>query len=197
MPAKRLKRLDVTTSAAWRRWLAANHAAETEVWLVFHKQHTGHPSIAYLDALDEALCFGWIDSLVKRLDDDRYARKFTPRKAESRWSAISRARYAELEAAGRLAAPGRKRRPSDAPAEPAQAAAPRSARAQAPLEIPQYLLDGIAANAAAKQFFETLAPSHRRNYVQWIDSAKKEETKLRRLGEAIATMAVEEKLGLK
>ncbi len=72
------------------------------MWLIFYKLHTGVGSIAYLDALDEALCFGWVDSLVKRLDESRYARKFTPRKADSRWSTINRKRYAALKASGRL-----------------------------------------------------------------------------------------------
>ena len=70
----------------WRDWLDEHHASESEVWLVFYKRHTGVASIDYKDALDEALCFGWVDSLVKRLDDRRYARKFTPRRADSRWS---------------------------------------------------------------------------------------------------------------
>jgi len=76
----------------WRKWLDEHHDSESEVWLVFHKVHTRVPSIAYPDALDEALCFGWVDSLVKRLYGSRYARKFTPRKVDSRWSTINRKR---------------------------------------------------------------------------------------------------------
>jgi hypothetical protein len=76
------------TAEQWRTWLDEHHDSESEVWLIFYKLHTGVRSIAYLDALDEALCFGWVDSLVKRLDESRYARKFTPRKADSRWSTI-------------------------------------------------------------------------------------------------------------
>jgi uncharacterized protein YdeI (YjbR/CyaY-like superfamily) len=72
--------LDVPSCEAWREWLAEHHGSESEIWLVIHKVHTGRPSIAYEDAVDEALCFGWIDSLIKRLDDERYARKFTPRR---------------------------------------------------------------------------------------------------------------------
>ena len=76
--------LRVRTLAQWRSWLARHHDSVPEVWLIFHKQHTGVASIDYQDALDEALCFGWVDSLVKRLDDRRYARKFTPRRPDSR-----------------------------------------------------------------------------------------------------------------
>ena len=83
MPPRPLQTLEVRNIEQWRGWLAKHHDFESEIWLVFHKRQTGRPSIAYLDALDEALCVGWIDSLVKRLDDDRYARKFTPRKPDS------------------------------------------------------------------------------------------------------------------
>ena len=97
-----MKTFVAKTADQWRKWLDKHHDSESEVWLIFYKQHTGVKSIAYLDALDEALCFGWVDSLVKRLDESRYARKFTPRKADSRWSTINRKRYAALKAAGRL-----------------------------------------------------------------------------------------------
>ena len=90
------------TADQWREWLDEHHDSESEVWLIFHKLHTGVASITYKDALDEALCFGWVDSLVKRLDDRRYALKFTPRRADSRWSTTNRKRYAALKASGRL-----------------------------------------------------------------------------------------------
>ena len=97
----------------WRDWLAKHHGSETEVWLIFHKRHTGVVSIDHKDALDEALCFGWVDSLVKRLDDRRYAIKFTPRRADSRWSASNRKRYAKLKASGRLQPAGLNQAPTD------------------------------------------------------------------------------------
>ena len=97
-----MKTLHVRTLDQWRDWLAEHHASESELWLIFYKRNTGVPSIEYKDALDEALCFGWVDSLVKRLDDHRYARKFTPRKAKSRWSSVNRQRYAELKTSERF-----------------------------------------------------------------------------------------------
>ena len=103
------------TPGQWRKWLQKHHDSEPEVWLIFYKRHTGVVSLSHEDALDEALCFGWIDSLVKRVDDSRYAIKFTPRKADSRWSAINRKRYKELEASGRLRSPGIKRSPEGRP----------------------------------------------------------------------------------
>jgi uncharacterized protein YdeI (YjbR/CyaY-like superfamily) len=155
---------------------------------VFHKAHTGRPSIAYHDALDEALCFGWIDSLIKRLDDDRYARKFTPRKLDSRWSDVNRKRYAQLAASGRLMPAGVKLAPTDRSSNLPSADA---------AQVPAYIEQAIKRDRAAWKFFQALAPSHRRNYIRWIDSAKREETKARRMQEAIKLMAAGEKLGLK
>jgi hypothetical protein len=106
---------DAPTVDTWREWLERHHDSESEVWLIFHKKHTGKPSVAYTDALDEALCYGWIDSLIKRIDANRYARKFTPRKAESKWSSVNIKRYAELRAANRLKEPGLARCPDGRP----------------------------------------------------------------------------------
>jgi uncharacterized protein YdeI (YjbR/CyaY-like superfamily) len=183
---KKFKTLDVPTAATWSSWLAKNHATEHEIWLVFHKIHTGRPSISYADALDEALCFGWVDSLIRRLDEDRYARKFTPRKVDSKWSTINRKRYAELKAAGRLMKPGLDRPPTDRSGD-----APKM-----PAKLPAYIKTALAKNAAAQKFFESLAPSHRHAYVTWIESAKKEETKRKRLNEAIIKLAAGQRLGL-
>ena len=95
-----MKTLLAETVDQWREWLDEHHGSESGVWLIFHKLHTGVASIAYKDALDEALCFGWVDSLVKRLDDRHYALKFTPRRADSRWSTTNRKRYAALRPVG-------------------------------------------------------------------------------------------------
>ena len=174
------------TLAAWRKWLAAHHNSEPEIWLVFYKVHTGRPSIAYGDALDEALCFGWVDSLIKRLDDDRYARKFTPRKADSRWSTVNRKRYEALQSSGRLMPAGIARPPTNKSGDAPQYSA-----------VPSYVEAALRKDRAAWRFFETLAPSHRRQYIAWIDSAKKEETKLKRLQEAIQMLIAKHKPGLK
>src|SRR5438876_8129884 len=119
-----MKTLLAQTLDQWREWLTEHHASESEIWLIFHKRHTGVASIDYKDARDEALCFGWVDSLVKRLDDRRYAIKFTPRRADSRWSAVNRQRYAELKASGRLKPPGIERPPTDRKLWPAASSAP-------------------------------------------------------------------------
>jgi uncharacterized protein YdeI (YjbR/CyaY-like superfamily) len=188
MRSKTLKTFDARTGDEWRAWLAEHHHVESEVWLVFHKRHTGHPTIAYEDAVDEALCFGWIDSLIRRLDDHRYARKFTPRKPDSRWSTSNRRRYRQLKASGRLAPEGVKRAPSDRGYE-----TPLTARSR----VPAYIRQALKQRSAAWKAFENLAPSHRRAYLAWIDSAKRQETKTRRLQQAIGMLAAGKTLGLK
>ena len=89
--------LEVRDRQQWRTWLGKHHGSSPGVWLVFLKKHTVVESVPYQDSLDEALCFGWIDSLVKRLDDDRYARKFMPRQPVSKWSDINRKRWLQLK----------------------------------------------------------------------------------------------------
>jgi uncharacterized protein YdeI (YjbR/CyaY-like superfamily) len=188
MSTKGLKTLEVRTRQQWRRWLREHHDSESVIWLVFYKRHTHKNFISYDGVVEEALCFGWIDSIVKRLDDERYFRKFTPRKSESRWSTTNRQRYAKLKACGLLAVAGLKRGPTG-----------RSGDAPRPSVhlIPSYLENQLKANPLAWNYFEQLAPSHRRAYIGWIDSAKREETREKRLREAIGMLAAGKKLGLK
>jgi uncharacterized protein YdeI (YjbR/CyaY-like superfamily) len=186
-----MKTLRVQTLAQWRGWLVKHHASEPEVWLIFHKKDTGVASIDYEEALDEALCFGWVDSLVKRLDDRRYVRMFTPRRPDSRWSAVNRKRYAQLEGEGRLKPPGIERPPTN------RGSAPRPQRLELPSKLPAYIQAALRKNPQALRHFEALPPSQRRRYFAWIDSAKREETKLRRLEEAIRLLASGKPLGLK
>jgi uncharacterized protein YdeI (YjbR/CyaY-like superfamily) len=181
-----LKTLEVTTRRQWRAWLTKHHASSPGVWLVFHKTHTGTKSIPHEDAVREALCFGWIDSLVKRLDDDRFAIKVTPRKPTSKWSNLNRQRWKELKKAGLLTSAG-------------LAAAPTSnsyaARPVIP-ELPDYIAKALKTNPRAWEFFQQLAPTYRRNFVVWIHVAKRPETRARRIGESISLLAAGKKLGL-
>jgi uncharacterized protein YdeI (YjbR/CyaY-like superfamily) len=182
-----LMTLDVRTRQQWRQWLAKYHASSPGIWLVRHKQHSGVASMPYEDLVREALCFGWIDSLVKRLDDDRYAIKVTPRKPTSRWSDINRRRWKELQAAGLLAAPGLAAAPtgnSDAP------------RPRIP-QLPAYVARALKTNLEAWHHFQALAPTYRRDFVVWIHTARRPETRERRIRESIALLAAGRKLGLK
>ncbi len=182
-----LELLQLTSRREWRAWLKKHHPSSPGVWFVFNKAHTGAKSIPYEDMVREALCFGWIDSLVKRLDDDRYAIKVTPRKPTSKWSPLNRARWTELKQAGLLTAAGR-------------AAAPTNnsytARPVIP-ELPGYIAKAFKTNPSAWKFFQGLAPTYRRNFVVWIHMAKRPDTRARRIRESISLLAAGKKLGLK
>ena len=182
-----LTTLDVRFRAQWRRWLTKHHASSPGIWLVRHKQHTGVHAMPLEDLVREALCFGWVDSLIKRLDDDRYAVKVTPRKPTSKWSAINRKRWNELKAAGLLAAPGLAMAPTGNTYPP---------RPSIP-QLPAYIAKAFKANLRAWQFFQSLAPTDRRHFVVWIHLAKRSETRERRIRESIRLLSAGKKLGLK
>ena len=179
--------LDVQTRVEWRQWLAKHHASSPGIWLLRHKQHTGVPSMRYEDLVCEALCFGWVDSLIKRLDDKRYAIKVTPRKPTSKWSDVNRKRWRQLKAAGLLAAPGLAAAPT------ANSYAPRPSIPQ----LPAYIANALKTNLAAWQHFQALAPTYRRDFVVWIHTAKRPETRDRRIRESIRLLSAGKKLGLK
>lgn len=185
--ATELVTLDVRHRRQWRAWLAGHHASSPGIWLVCQKEHTGVRSLAYEDMVREALCFGWIDSLVKRLDDDRYVRKVTPRRATSKWSALNRTRWKALKAAGLLAPPGLAAAPTDNTYAP---------RPVIPV-LPAYIAKALKTDSKAWDFFRTLAPTDRRHFVVWIHTAKRPETRDRRIRESIARLAAGKKLGLK
>jgi uncharacterized protein YdeI (YjbR/CyaY-like superfamily) len=179
--------LDVRTRKQWRAWLAKHHASSAGIWLVFHKAHTGVASITYEDMVREALCFGWVDSLIRRLDEDRYAYKVTPRKPTSKWSESNRKRWAELQAAGLLAPAGLASAPTD------NREAPRPVIPT----LPAYISNALKTNARAWAFFQTLAPTYRRNFVVWIHMAKRPDTREKRIRESIRLLSAGKKLGLK
>jgi uncharacterized protein YdeI (YjbR/CyaY-like superfamily) len=182
-----LTTLLVRSRPQWRAWLEKHHASSPGVWFVFYKRHTGVRSLPYEDAVREALCFGWIDSLVKRLDDDRYALKVTPRQPTSKWSDINRKRWAELKAAGLLTSAGLAAAPTD------NSYAPRPVIP----DLPVYIAKALKANFKAWEFFRELAPTYRRDFVVWIHTAKRPETRERRIRESIRLLAAGQKLGLK
>jgi uncharacterized protein YdeI (YjbR/CyaY-like superfamily) len=184
---RELMTLEVRNRRQWRTWLGKHHASSSGIWLVFHKDHTGVKSILYEDSVCEALCFGWIDSLIKRLDEDRYARKFTPRRPTSKWSESNRKRWAELKTADLLTLAGLEAAPTG------HAYATRPAIPS----LPAYLAKALKANAKAWRFFQELAPTYQRHFVGWIHTAKRQETREKRIRESIALLAGRQKLGLK
>jgi uncharacterized protein YdeI (YjbR/CyaY-like superfamily) len=182
-----LATLDVRSHRQWRTWLAKNHSSSPGVWLLFHKAHTGVESVRYEDMVREALCFGWIDSLVKRVDDDRYVLKLTPRQPTSKWSDVNRKRWAELNAAGLLTPAGLAAAPTNNTYAP---------RPVIPV-LPVYIAKALKAHGRAWEFFQQLAPTDRRDFVVWIHIAKRPETRDRRIRESISLLTAGKKLGLK
>jgi len=182
-----LETLHLRTRQEWRAWLAKHHTSSPGIWFVFFKDHTGLKTIPYEDMVREALCFGWIDSLIKRLDDDRYAIKVTPRQPTSKWSHLNRKRWAELKSASLLTSAGL----AAAPTDNTYAAKPTIP------ELPDYIAEAFKTNAKAWEFFQQLAPTYRRGFVVWIHIAKRPETRDKRIRESIRLLAAGKKLGLK
>jgi len=177
--------------ATWRDWLSGHGTRETEVWLVYYKAGTGKPTISYNDSLEEALCFGWVDSIIQKIDEEKYARKFTPRKAGSKWSELNKHLVAKLVKEGRMTEAGLAK--VDFPLHEASSSRPK----RPALALPDWLKEGLMTNPSAWENFQKLAPSHQRNYIGWISDAKRDETRQRRIQEAIERLEKNETLGLK
>lgn len=177
----------------WRAWLQQNHACASEIWLVYFKKHTGKPTVGYAESVEEALCFGWVDGLKKRIDEDRYAHRFSPRKAKSKWTPLNIQRARKMIEAGKMTEAGlvsfRQRLEYDEKF--------LQARTQKKLELPAEMEAAIKLNKAAWNNFKQLAPGYRKQYVGWLVSAKKPATRTRRLEEALRLLARNKKLGMK
>lgn len=164
--------------AAWRKWLEEHHETSGEVWLIYYKKHTDRPNVTYEESVQEALCFGWIDSILKSIDSEKYVRKFTPRKPGSRWSDSNRKRVKLLLEQELMKEAGLRSIEGVDLDE-------RTDPPKGELKIPDYIREGFSANKKAFDFFNSLTPSRKRMFVLWIDSAKREETRQRRLLKAI------------
>lgn len=188
-----MKQLYVTNRDQWRNWLSRHHTAEAEIWLIFYKKVTSKPTIPYEAAVEEALCFGWIDSIIKRIDSKKYARKFTPRKDKSNWSELNKKRAKKMIKEGRMSNFGL------AKIQNAKKTGlwNQDSRPQISLDIPPEFAKALAHNKKAKENFDRLAPSYRKHYIGWITVAKRAETKKRRIDESIALLEKGKKLGLK
>ena len=172
-------------AAEWRAWLEANAATASEHWIGFFRRATGEPSISWRDAVDEALCFGWIDGLRQPVDERRYRQRFTPRTRRSTWSAVNIARVGELAAQGRMRPAGLEAFARRTPERSGlYAHEQRGEIALAPAQEAAF-----RAQPAAWEWFAAQAPSFRRQALWWVVSARREETRVRRLGLLIAAAA--------
>ena len=181
-------------SSEWRDWLVANHDRRSEIWLVFLKGCDSGQSLTYSDALDEALCFGWIDSLIKRIDETRYLRKFSKRRKVSKWSEANRARVEQLFQENRMAVPGV--RSVEAAKETGSWYAPDN-RPVLGNDVPVELEAALEKNPEAKAYFDGLTLGHKKQYIWWIASAKRQETIQKRVKEAITLLNKKKTLGLR
>ncbi|WP_460577204.1 YdeI/OmpD-associated family protein [Hymenobacter coalescens] len=162
----------------WRQWLLEHHATAAGVWLVYHKKGSGRPSISWAEAVEEALCVGWIDSKTVSLDAQRYKQVFTPRKPRSVWSKINKATLERLQAAGRMLPAGLRA------VEVAQQNGSWSAIDSAEnLEVPADLAAALAADETAARHFAALSPSRRKMYLQGLLAVKRPETRARRIAD--------------
>jgi len=165
----------------WRSWLEKNHDKENEIWLIFYKVKTKKESIKYEEAVEEALCFGWIDSVVKRIDDEKHMQKYTPRKVKSNWSGSNKARVLKLIETGLMTESGFKA----VEIAKQNGSWNRLDSVDIRIETPLILKDALAKNDRARKRYEKLAPSRKKQFLWWIESAKRDETKEKRIKETI------------
>ena len=179
------------SAAEFRAWLARNHRSASELWVGFYKKASGKGGLTYGEAVDEALCFGWIDGLRKRVDTVSYTNRFSPRQPRSAWSAINIRRVAALTKAGRMDDWGlRVFRERDV------TRSERYSYERKQVQLEPQLRRRFQSNAAAWRFFESQAPSYRRTVTWWIMSAKKDDTRWRRLDALIMESGRGRRLGL-
>ena len=178
----------------WRNWLKQNYKKEKEIWLIYHKRHTGKPRVAYNDAVEEALCFGWIDSNIQKIDDEKYAQKFTPRYAGSKWSALNIGRMKKLIAKKKMTKAGLEKIDPELLKDKKQAPLKPEKK---DLIIPDRIINALKVSKLCWENFNKLAPSYKRLYVLWLMDAKREETFQKRVNEAISLLLQNKKLGMK
>ena len=177
--------LHFTTAAEWRAWLAQHHTQQQGVWLVSYKPRTGKPAIDYEDAVCEALCFGWIDATYRRIDEERGALWWSPRRKGSVWARTNKARVERLEAEGRMTDAGR--------AVIERAKADGSWTILEPVEaliVPDDLAAAFDEHPGAREQWEAFAPTTKRAYLYWIVSAKREPTRAKRVAETASRVAL-------
>jgi uncharacterized protein YdeI (YjbR/CyaY-like superfamily) len=189
-----MKQLYIPDRSKWRHWLMKNHDKEKNgIWLVFYKKKANKPSLEYEHAVEEAICFGWVDSIIKKIDEAKYARKFTPRKADSMWSELNKKRARKMIKQGLMAKAGL------AKIRNAKKTGlwDKNPRPKISFDIPEEFAVALAKNKKARENFNKLAPTYRRHYIGWIAVAKRDQTKKRRIAESIALLEQGKKLGLK
>jgi uncharacterized protein YdeI (YjbR/CyaY-like superfamily) len=188
-----MKKLYVKSSEDWRVWLAKHHDSEIEIWLIFDKDKGSDQTLNYEQAVCQALCYGWIDSIIRKIDDFQYAQKFTPRKDHSKWSEVNKARAKKLIKSKLMTKFGLAKVEAaklngnwDNPVKP-----------KTDFKIPDEFQAALEKDNKAHDTYKNLAPSYQRQYIGWIAIAKKHETMMRRIKESIQLLRNGQKLGMK
>ncbi len=180
-----MKPLFFATAEEFGAWLEEHHETETELMVGFYKKGSGKPSLTWAEAVEQALRFGWIDSVRRSLDDASYTNRFTPRKPRSNWSLINVAKVEELKRRGLMAPAGLRAYEARTP----ERTGVYSSERKQPAELPPEFERRLRSNRSAWRWFEARPPSYRRSAIHWVTSAKREETRLRRLGQLIECAA--------
>lgn len=185
--------------ASFRKWLGKNHGRCQGIWLIFFRKQSGKECISYSEALDTALCYGWIDSIIRKIDDTRYVRKFTPRNNISNWSDINKRRVIELIGNGKMTEAGLMKIESyrETGAVTWEKKDQRHKMNIDHIVLPESVMSALAENEPALTNFHKLAPTYQRHYILWITSARREKTLKSRMQEAIALLKENRRLGLK
>jgi len=187
MDKKNIQFITPASINEWHEWLKKNHATESSVWMIYFKATSGKPTVRYSDAVDEALCFGWIDSKAQSIDAESYKQYFCKRKPNSVWSKVNKAKVENLLASGRMQPAGLK------VIEMAKANGMWSKLDDAEaLVVPNALQEKLNTHPDALAYFNSLSRSDKRNLLQWLTLAKRDETKIKRMDE-IFTCATEGK----
>ena len=166
---------------AFYDWLAEHHDTEDEVFVGMWKKATGKQTMTWSQAVDQALCFGWIDGVMRRIDDERHMQRFTPRRPGSNWSKVNVEKVAKLEAEGLMTEAGRKA----FEARTKEKTGVYSFESKDAAELSPEFAEQLAANNKAHEYFEGRAPSYRRTAIHWVESAKRKETRSRRMQQLI------------
>lgn len=184
------------TRKSWRRWLQVNHASSDGVWMIYYKKQSGKRKLDYNAAVEEALCFGWIDSAPRKLDEQRAMLKFTPRKPKSAWSQLNKTRIKKLSRLGLMTAAGL----SKIKLAKKNGSWNKLTNSDSHIEnnsIPKALLTALRIDKAALTNFKNFAPGYRKRFLFWIDSAKRKETKDERIKQTVRMALANKKPGLK
>jgi len=188
-----MEQLYVENIAAWKSWLEEHHDSSNGVWLVFYKKESGKPSLTYEETVEEALCHGWIDSIIKKIDDESYLRKFTPRKDDSKWSTLNKKRVEKMIREKRMTPSGlgkveyaKRNGIWDKPEDP-----------RLEYVMHEDFQSALDRNPQALEYFNNLNKLYRRQFVYWVATAKRDETRKRRIKESIELLEKKQRLGIK